>query len=366
MLYFSMDLKAKIIFLKLMLTLGTWVFFTACDENSPTQSFQDNTVCKGRYIVPTDTVLSGELPECTHLTSDKEWVLGGDSQYSIFTRVLKDHVLKIDAGTTIKGDQGNLLLIERGGVLLANGTADAPIIFKAKEYDWGGIVIRGNEGHKDEGNCYGLNYTITNDPNDGRSSGLLRHIIVNDAGQKLEYDVPSQAICMTNLSGSTTIDNITINNSAEDGIEIWGGSANLSNIDINNTGTDGFEVNDWNGSVVGMKIAGARYASIKIHHSKDPGSYKNISIDTSASVKQGGIYFKSDSSAHFENVTIHHNAEDIARLDWNYGHINYGALHTLGLFDVENTTFKNLTITGSNSVKVSGDAKDQISKITSL
>lgn len=339
------------------------------NASSSSPTFEDLTHCKDNYVIPTDTHLSGDLPECTHLTADKAWLLEGyeawllEGYEALSVNVPDGHVLKIDAGTTILGEHASVLIIKQGGTLLANGTEESPITFKAKENKWGGVVIIGNGT---SGSPYPYCYDVENEiipPSDGASSGSLTHLVIKDAGTKIDYDIPSQAMCITNVSAATTIENITIDNAfPEDGLEIFGGSVNLSDIDINGTGYDGCEVTNWDGEINGMVVNRAGHAGIKINYSKSLAdaktiaSFKNITIDTNASRKFGGIFVNFDAGGHFENVTIHHNAKDV----------QFGALHTNGLFDVNNTSFTNLIIDGTNPVKVSGDSAEEMREVAGL
>ena len=78
------------------------------------------------------------------LTKTKVYLLQG------FVYVRNGATLTIPAGTLIMGEkstQGSLI-IERGGKLIANGTATEPIVFTSQQPaglrargDWGGIVL---------------------------------------------------------------------------------------------------------------------------------------------------------------------------------------------------------------------------------
>lgn len=97
-------------------------------------------------VTPTvDNVLSGNL-ETRTLDANIVYTLKG------LVYVNDGKTLTIPAGTVIKGDKASKasLVINRGGKLIANGTASNPIIFTSsapapyKNYgDWGGIVICG-------------------------------------------------------------------------------------------------------------------------------------------------------------------------------------------------------------------------------
>ena len=117
---------------------------------------------------PVYTVLSGTLTENMTLTADKEWTLKG------YVYVPEGITLTIQPGTVIKSDiaEKGALTIERGGKIMAEGTADKPIVFTSGNDfpiagDWGGIVILGrattNKGEATIEGGIGRMYGGTND-----------------------------------------------------------------------------------------------------------------------------------------------------------------------------------------------------------
>src|SRR5215510_15580717 len=88
------------------------------------------------------------------ITADR--TLSVDTTYTLkgFIHVTNGATLTIPAGTTIKGDfgvVGSSLFIMRGAKIIANGTADKPIVFTSSRAagqrqpgDWGGLIIVGN------------------------------------------------------------------------------------------------------------------------------------------------------------------------------------------------------------------------------
>ncbi|MFN3667130.1 MAG: hypothetical protein ACK4S0_13270, partial [Sediminibacterium sp.] len=93
--------------------------FTACTKNND----------DGDIIAPPEdpnaTVLRGSLLENKTLTADKVWTLKG------YVYVPNGITLTVEPGTVIKSDktEKGALCVERGGKLIANGTADKPIVF---------------------------------------------------------------------------------------------------------------------------------------------------------------------------------------------------------------------------------------------
>lgn len=90
-------------------------------------------------------------------SGDKEFVFTGKQTLKKGTYLLKGWVyiadgaeLTIEPGTIIKGDKQTMatFIAERGGKIIAQGTAAEPIVFTSEEAvghrrpgDWGGVII---------------------------------------------------------------------------------------------------------------------------------------------------------------------------------------------------------------------------------
>jgi hypothetical protein len=95
-------------------------------------------------LTPTDSTISGNITVNRVLDKNKVYLLQG------FVYVKDGATLTIPAGSLILGQsstQGSLI-VERGGKLIADGTAQEPIVFTSQQPaglrargDWGGIVL---------------------------------------------------------------------------------------------------------------------------------------------------------------------------------------------------------------------------------
>ncbi|MEJ5262083.1 MAG: hypothetical protein WHT45_05345 [Ignavibacterium sp.] len=133
-------------------------------------------------LAPADSVIEGNINSNAFLSKNKRYLLRG------FVNVNSPATLTIQAGTVIYGEKVSkgTLIINRGAKLIADGTANEPIVFTSQELpgnrgpgDWGGIIIAGNatinvpggtatiEGGT--GTIYGGGTT----PNDNDNSGNL-------------------------------------------------------------------------------------------------------------------------------------------------------------------------------------------------
>lgn len=215
-----------------------------------------------------------EVAKSGTISSNETW-----SSINIYTLegkvIVPDGVtLTIEAGTIIKGKEGqesqaSALVVSRGGKIMAEGTADKPIIFtsilddittgqkvgsnlaKTDNQLWGGVVICGKapvsaENGDTEGNIEGINPDDKfgkyggNDPAD--NSGVLNYVSIRHGGISIGQDNELNGITLGGVGSGTTITNIEVYATLDDGIECFGGTVNLSNILVFYQGDDGIDL----------------------------------------------------------------------------------------------------------------------------
>ncbi len=193
--------------------------------------------------------LAGNVQENRTLTAGNAYVLNGP----MFIK--SGATLTIEAGTTISATAGGTdvyLLVERGGRIVANGTAAAPIRFTSSSRvpaAWGGIIINGNawisgqnpQGQNEAGTEVnaGLLFGGNNDTED---SGILNYVVIEYTGARIDGDAEHNGLTLNGVGSGTTLSNIYIANGDDDAIEFFGGSVNASNIFVLNAKDDMFDV----------------------------------------------------------------------------------------------------------------------------
>lgn len=192
------------------------------------------------------TVLEGEILENKTLTSDRVWVLKG------FVVVKNNSVLTIQPGTVIKGaiGQKSALVIAQGSKIMADGTAQNPIVFtSAKEPgsrapgDWGGIMLIGNAPTNRsvaipvEGGI-GITYGTGQQPND--DSGIMRYVRIEYAGIGTN-DSEINALTLYSVGNGTVLENIQTSYANDDAYEFFGGTVNAKNLIAFATADDDFD-----------------------------------------------------------------------------------------------------------------------------
>lgn len=202
--------------------------------------------------------LKGEITAARTLTAQKDYLLQG------LVVVKAGTTLTIEKGTTIKGEAQSkaILLVEAGAKIVAEGTADEPIVFTSQAAasdrrpgDWGGVVILGNApvnvpGGK--GNVEGILKTVSGtqyggtDPED--SSGTIRYVRIEYAGVILAQDNEVNGITFGGVGRGTKVDHVQVRQSLDDCFEFFGGTVDAKYLACQGNEDDGF---DWDNGYSG-------------------------------------------------------------------------------------------------------------------
>ncbi len=192
--------------------------------------------------------------------------------------------LIIEPGTIIKGrvgqnELGSVLVVARGGKIIAEGTKEEPIIFTSEQDNvmrfedgsfqagdnltendrglWGGLIILGKgiinepfEGgeypiqgiSRSESRClYGGTDNTDN-------SGILKYISIRHGGTDIGAGNEINGLTLGGVGSGTEIDYIEVIANNDDGIEIFGGAAHVKHALVYANGDDCF---DWDQGYVG-------------------------------------------------------------------------------------------------------------------
>jgi fibronectin type 3 domain-containing protein len=194
--------------------------------------------------------ISGAITSDRTLTRDVTYLLSG----AVFVR--SGATLTIEPGTTIFGEnttQGTLV-IDQGGMIHANGRADAPIVFTSDQLtrdraQWGGLIVNGNAplntgtvafGEGDTGQYGGT------DPED--NSGTLRYVRVEFAGIEFSPDNELNGIAFQGVGSGTLVDYVQVHMNQDDGVEFFGGTVDAKHLYCTGIRDDSF---DWTDGWVG-------------------------------------------------------------------------------------------------------------------
>ncbi|PQB08414.1 hypothetical protein BST83_15740 [Polaribacter filamentus] len=224
-----------------IVTIASLVF-TGCSLSE-----DDNTPVDGGVITAQN--LAGNL------TSDLT-IKSGIAHNLTGALLVKDGAtLTIEAGTTINALAGGTdvyILVEKGGKLIADGTAANPIKFTSsvtspKAGDWGGIILNGNaplsrQSGSDSNAATEIKNSILFGGSDAAdNSGILNYVILEYTGARIDDEAEHNGLTLNGVGSGTTISNIAIFNGDDDAIEFFGGTVNATNILVVNAKDDMFD-----------------------------------------------------------------------------------------------------------------------------
>jgi hypothetical protein len=218
-----------------------------------------STVVDGSTLAPGrgSATISANITSSRTLFADTTYTLSG------FIQVLSGATLTIEPGTKIIGDfdvPGSSLFITRGARIVANGTAQNPIVFTSERSvgqrqpgDWGGLIIVGNAPINRtgqviiEGTGTGSSnppqvYSGGNNPTD--NSGSLRYVRVEFAGFATATDAELNSFTFAAVGSGTQMEYLEALAGLDDHFEWFGGTADAKYLVSYESGDDHFDMSE--------------------------------------------------------------------------------------------------------------------------
>lgn len=212
--------------------------------------------------------------------------------------------LTIEPGTIIKGDKATkaVLIVERGGKLIAQGAADAPIVFTSAQPagqrrpgDWGGVIICG-KAHNNQTSMQieGGPRTQHGGDNDADNSGVLSYVRIEFGGFPFKADQEINGLTLGSVGSGTKIDHVQVSYSNDDSFEWFGGTVNCKYLVAYKGWDDDFDTdNGFSGKVqFGLSVRDPRIA--------DQSQSNGFESDNCADGAQVSPY----TTATFSNITF--------------------------------------------------------------
>jgi len=234
--------------ISLLLLIAAIIGFTSCKKTTdpdpdPVKKTATEYIAKGTTVTIID---HGAGTGNKTLTADKTWILDG------MVYVNEEQTLKIEAGTIIKGkpgqgEQASALIVARGAIIDAKGTAAKPIIFTALADDlngsvqktdrglWGGVIILGAAKINTVPNRKNIEGIPTTEnrgeyggDDDHDNSGVFQYVSIRHGGSNIGADNEINGLSLGAVGDGTTIDHIEVFANNDDGFEFFGGTVNTS------------------------------------------------------------------------------------------------------------------------------------------
>lgn len=197
------------------------------------------------------------------ITANTTWTAASIYKLVGFRKVANGATLTIEPGTRIIGDfatVGSSLFIMRGARLIANGTAESPIVFTSSQPegqrqpgDWGGLILIGNGVINRSGtvNIEGTGTSADNPlvpysggSNNADNSGSLKYVRVEYAGFAPAQDAELNAFTLAAIGSGTTLDFLEALNGLDDSFEFFGGAVDARHLVSYDSGDDHFDMSE--------------------------------------------------------------------------------------------------------------------------
>ncbi len=218
------------------------------------------------FSLATTLAFAGDIDVVDDITTDVTWT--SDNVYYLdgFIFVEDGATLTIEPGTVVKGylgtgENASALIVKRGGKIMAEGTAEAPIIFTAEDDDnldqgtdikgsWGGLILLGKGTHNNLTNDNGIEGVPAEaeayyggDIEDD-NSGVLKFVSIRHGGSELAPDEEINGLTLGAVGSGTAIDYIEIMGNDDDGIEWFGGSVSSKYLIVNDVADDSYDIDE--------------------------------------------------------------------------------------------------------------------------
>ncbi|MDQ1268632.1 MAG: hypothetical protein QG560_1275, partial [Campylobacterota bacterium] len=259
------------------------------------------------------TVLSGDITSSMTLTSDKVYRISGT------TKVKNGATITIQPGTVVFGAQGeDVLVFTKGTKIMADGSTNNPVIFtsetalldpeNADAGQWGGLTILGQAPTNQANPHYEIDESDADyafgGTNENDYSGVLRNVYVLNSGETIGTDLEINGLSLCGVGSATVVENIYIENSSDDCIEVWGGSVDITNATMKNCQDDSFDLDfGWSGTATNIVVQQTEVAHAGFEISSGgsapmtSGKIVNFTINKANGSDEGGIYIKDDTTA---------------------------------------------------------------------
>ncbi len=178
--------------------------------------------------VQEDTNLSGDVTENRTLKTGNTYTLKGG------VHVKEGATLTIEKGVTVEGDATEsvpYILVEPGAKIMAEGTADEPIILTAtvkERGSWGGLIVCGkapvNSGERTaEVGDVTYGGTVSGD-----NSGVIKYVRIEYSGNTINSEKEHNGLTLNGVGSGTTVEYVEVYQGKDDGFEFFGGTVNAN------------------------------------------------------------------------------------------------------------------------------------------
>jgi len=248
-------------------------------------------------------------------TLDEDFTLSASTQYSLTGQfiIADGATLNIPAGTKIivtNGGTDVYLAVLKGGQININGNPSNPVVMSSinsNPGDWGGLTICGDAttsaGVDAEAEVGGFLYGGTNDAD---NSGSIRYLVIKGTGAQINSESQYNGISLYAVGSGTTIENVSVINGADDGLEFFGGTVAVNNVYLENNEDDSIDWTEgWNGTVTNTYISHTIEGfSTAFEGDKINNNPQFVNVTAISTVGGTALQFKKQSGATITNLYL--------------------------------------------------------------
>lgn len=210
-----------------MLCMATVFGNVACSDDDPVPGVETPET--------KDVILENEITSDMTLKATDNNLLRG------FVYVTDGVTLTIEPGTVIKGEKATegSLIVEPGGKIIAEGTAEKPIVFTSDQPagsraygDWGGLILCGNApvNATSKPQIEGGPRTTYGGDKPEDNSGIVKYVRIEFAGYPLEPNKEINGLTLGGVGSGTTLEYIQVSYCGDDSFEWFGGTVNAKHL----------------------------------------------------------------------------------------------------------------------------------------
>jgi hypothetical protein len=193
--------------------------------------------------------LNAQIIKSGNITANETWTNNNIYLLNGWVYIKPGVTVTIQPGTVIKGDflTEGALIVEPLGFLIADGTAEQPIVFTSQKSvgqrsygDWGGLIVCGKASVNQPANVslgtqqgeavieggVGTIYGGGAAPNDDDSSGVYRYIRIEFPGIAFQPNSEINGLTCGGVGRKTVMEHIQVSYSGDDSFEFFGGTVN--------------------------------------------------------------------------------------------------------------------------------------------
>ena len=350
-------MKNRVLTLFAVASISFAAFTVSCSGDDDNK----NTTPPSSFVVDRNN-LQGEITDGEAILESGTYKLTGSLIVGPNAKLTIRPGVIIEATDFAQGQEIRYIAVEQDGEIDVQGSAQSPVIMTSTTKvpgSWGGLVVCGkariNKGDRARAEVSNLWYGGTED-ND--NSGSIKYLRIEYPGYSYNSEKEFNGVSFFAVGSGTTVENVQVYESSDDGFEWFGGSVNTKNLSVINVsatkpGDDLFDWTEgwsgtnenWYGKRTNGGNRGIEADNNSDNHSATPISnptIKNLTLVGTGEADSGSeaqaIKLRVGTNAKFENVVIN---------NWKRGfdvqHAESLAFVTAGTLKATGVKFENVT-----------------------